>query len=181
LSANSENTGHSVDKSEKSHYIGKVQDNQEGRMDAIDRKLLRLLQQDGRQTHAALAQAVGLSRPSVIERLRKLKKSGIIRGYTVVLNPSALGREVTAFVAGRFRGGTISSEEEKSLMALRDEPDILECHNVAGEESIIMKIVTSSIESLEDILTRIRNRNVIFSTTTSIVLSTYYDKRQVQI
>ena len=150
-------------------------------MDAIDRKLLRLLQQDGRQTHAALAQAVGLSRPSVIERLRKLKKSGIIRGYTVVLNPSALGKEVTAFVAGRFRGGTISSQEEKSLMALRDEPDILECHKVAGEESIVMKIVTSSIESLEDILTRIRNRDVIFSTTTSIVLSTYYDKRQVQI
>lgn len=150
-------------------------------MDAIDRKLIRLLQKDGRMTHAALAQAVGFSRPSVIERLRKLEKAGIIEGYTVVLDPKMLGKEVTAFVACRFRGGTISSEEEKSLMALRDDPDILECHKVAGEESIIMKIVTPSIETLETVLTRIRNSQVIFSTTTSIVISTYYEKCGVQI
>lgn len=150
-------------------------------MDAIDKKLIRLLQQDGRRTHAALAKAVGLSRPSVIERLRKLEKAGIIRGYTVVLNPKALGKEVTAFVAARFRGGTISSEEWKSLMTLRDDPDILECHKVAGEESIFMKIVTTSIETLEDVLTRIRNFDIISSTITSIVLSTYYEKREIQL
>ncbi len=150
-------------------------------MDAIDRELIRLLQKDGRMTHAALSKEVGLSRPSVIERLRKLEKAGIIAGYMVILNPKRMGKEVTAFVTGRFRGGTISSEEEKGLMALRDDPDILECHKVSGEESVIMKIVTPSIETLETVLTRIRNSRIIDSTTTSIVLSTYYEKRGVQI
>ena len=150
-------------------------------MDAIDRELIRLLQKDGRMTHAALSKAVGLSRPSVIERLRKLEKSGIIAGYTVVLNPQKMGKEVTVFVAGRFRGGTISSEEEKGLMALRDDPDILECHKVAGEESVIWKIITPSMATLETVLTHIRDSKIIDSTTTSIVLSTYYEKRGVQI
>jgi Lrp/AsnC family leucine-responsive transcriptional regulator len=150
-------------------------------MDNIDRKLLELLTRNGRMTQAALSAEVGLSRPSVIERIRKLEEAGIIQGYIAHLDRRKLGKTICAFVALRFRSGTISEEEEAAIRSLAEDTDILECHKVAGEESAILKIVTSSIETLEDVLTRIRNLEVIASTKTMVVLSTYFEKPGVQI
>ena len=132
-------------------------------------------------TQAALAAEIGLSRPSVIERIRKLEEAGIIQGYIAHLDRKKLGKAICAFVALSFRSGTISAEEEAAIRSLAEDTDILECHKVAGEESAILKIVTPSIESLGDILTRIRNLEAIASTKTMVVLSTYFEKPGVQI
>ena len=67
--------------------------------DATDRQILRILREDGRASHAAIAKRVGLSAPAVGERVRKLETSGVIQGYRAVLEPDALGLEVCAFVA----------------------------------------------------------------------------------
>jgi Lrp/AsnC family transcriptional regulator, leucine-responsive regulatory protein len=150
-------------------------------MDNIDKKLLQLLTHNGRMTQAALAAEVGLSRPSVIDRIRKLEDAGIIQGYVAHIDRRKLGKPICAIVSLHFRSGSISDEEEISIRALADDPDIIECHKVAGEESAILKIVTSSIESLEQILTRIRDLDAISSTKTNVVLSTYFEKPGVQI
>jgi len=68
-------------------------------LDDIDRKILGLLQRDARMTNAAIAAEVGLTAPSVFERIRKLEQRGVIRGYTVTLDPAALGKVLTAFIA----------------------------------------------------------------------------------
>jgi Lrp/AsnC family leucine-responsive transcriptional regulator len=150
-------------------------------MDQIDRKLLHLLTRNGRMTQARLAEEVGLSRPAIIERIRKLENAGLIQGYAALLNRHKLGKPILAFVAIRFRGGVISDEESESIRQLSDDPDILECHKVAGEESAILKIVAGSIEQLEQILTRVRNLEAVFSTRTMVVLSTYFEKTGVDV
>jgi Lrp/AsnC family leucine-responsive transcriptional regulator len=150
-------------------------------MDAIDRRILSLLSNDGRMTQAALAQEVGLSRPAVIERLRKLENSGIIRSYHAVLDNKKLGKPIMALVAISYRGGTISSDEETAILSLSNDPDIIECYKIAGEEAAMLKIMTESIETLEQILTRIRNLDLVFSSRTMIVLSTYFEKPGVQV
>lgn len=150
-------------------------------MDLMDRKILRLLSHDGRMTQAALAEAVGLSRPAVIERLRKLEKSGIIRGYHAVIDNKKVGKPIHALVAISYRGGTISTEEETAILSLSEDPDIIECYKIAGEEAAMVRIMTESIETLEQILTRIRNLDLVFSTRTMIILSTYFEKPGVQV
>ena len=150
-------------------------------MDDTDKKLLTLLTRNGRMTQAALASEVGLSRPSVIDRIRKLEEAGIIQGYIAHLDRRKLGKPICAIVSVHFRSGTISEDEEMSIKELADDPDIIECHKVAGEESAILKIVTSSIESLEQVLNRIRELDAISSTKTNVVLSSYFEKPGVQI
>jgi Lrp/AsnC family leucine-responsive transcriptional regulator len=150
-------------------------------MDTTDRKILRLLSQDGRMTQAALAENIGLSRPAVIERLRKLEKSGVIRGYHAILDNKKLGKPIQAMVAISYRGGTISTEEETAILSLSEEPDIIECYKMAGEDAAMLKIMTESIETLEQILTRIRNLDLVFSSKTMIILSTYFEKFGVQV
>ena len=68
------------------------------RLDDIDLRLLEMLQQHGRTSQHDLAMAVGLSSPAVGERVRKLEERGIIRGFTAVIDPKLLGRDVTAFI-----------------------------------------------------------------------------------
>ena len=150
-------------------------------MDDSDKKLLRVLSRNGRMTQSALATEVGMSRPSVIDRVRKLEDAGVIQGYVAHLDRKKLGKGICAFVALRYRGGTISEQEEASIRSLADDPDILECHKVAGEESAILKIATASIESLEQILTKIRDLDAVSSTNTMVVLSSYFEKPGVQI
>ena len=73
-------------------------------LDSIDIKILDILQTDGRASHSAIADAVGLSQPSVHERVKKLEQRGVITGYTAVLNPEAINLGVLAFVSVRFGG-----------------------------------------------------------------------------
>lgn len=67
-------------------------------LDDIDRKILDLLQRDARMTNAAVAAEVGMTAPSVFERIRKLEQRGVIRGYVAQIDPAALGKPMTAFI-----------------------------------------------------------------------------------
>jgi Lrp/AsnC family leucine-responsive transcriptional regulator len=150
-------------------------------MDMIDREMLRLLSEDGRMTQAALADAVGLSRPAIIERLRKLEKSGIIRGYHADIDNKKVGKPIQALVAISYRGGTISTEEETAILTLAKDPDIVECYKITGESAAVVRIMTESIETLEKILTRIRDLDVVHASQTMMILSTYFEKPGVQV
>lgn len=128
-----------------------------------------MLQEHGRTSQHDLAQAVGLSSPAVGERLRKLEERGIIRQFTVVLDPRRIGRDVTAFIAVGMSGSPHYAEFRGRVLA---HPEVLECHSITGQGSHLLKIRTDSTSTLEGLLAEIQAWPGVQWTTTSIVLST---------
>jgi Lrp/AsnC family transcriptional regulator, leucine-responsive regulatory protein len=139
------------------------------RLDDVDLHLLELLQRHGRTSQQELAGAVGLSSPAVGERLRKLEERGVIRNYTVVVEPRRVGRDVTAFI---FVGINGSVHYPPFRERVTEHPEVLECHSVTGQGSHLLKIRTESTSSLEGLLAEIQSWPGVQWTTTSIVLST---------
>ncbi|MBW3569660.1 MAG: Lrp/AsnC family transcriptional regulator [Gemmatimonadetes bacterium] len=139
------------------------------RLDEIDIRLLEMLQEHGRTSQHDLAQAVGLSSPAVAERLRKLEERGIIRQFTVLVDPRRVGRDVTAFI---FVGINGSHHYPAFRSSVARHPEVLECHSVTGQGSHILKIRTDSTSTLEGLLAEIQAWPGVQWTTTSIVLST---------
>lgn len=118
-------------------------------MDAIDIHILERLQHDGRATQLELAREVGLSQPSVAERIRKLEERGIIKGYAARVDASALGKEITAFVGVSIEHPRYMDEFAAAVQRL---DDILECHRVAGEYSYLLKVKCANPAALDDLL-----------------------------
>lgn len=139
------------------------------RLDDIDVRLLEMLQEHGRTSQHDLAQAVGLSSPAVGERLRKLEERGIIRQFTVVVDPRRVGRDVTAFIYVGINGSTHYPAFRQRVM---EHAEVLECHSVTGQGSHLVKIRTDSTSTLEALLAEIQSWPGVQWTTTSIVLST---------
>jgi len=137
-------------------------------LDEIDVQILELLQANARQTNAEIAEQVGLTAPSVFERIRKLEQRGVIRGFTVRVDPAALGKSLTAFI--RL---TVAYDEKHAAgkAALRADPDILECYSVAGEDCFILKTRVDSAEALEALINRIRSTVTVLRSVTMIALS----------
>jgi len=150
-------------------------------IDNIDRQIVTLLQTDARLSNAALAEKVGLTTSTVHERVKKLEKRGIIKGYVAVADAEALGKPMTAFI--RLTVGADSTdyiESKKSVLTVcRDEPDVLECHAVAGEDCYILKVRAASPGDLENLIERIRSNARVSRTTTNIVFSTLKETTHV--
>ena len=107
-------------------------------MDDTDRRLLRLLQRDGRMTNVDLARQANLSQAATFERVRRLQRDGVIEGFTAVLNPAKLDRGLLVFVElvlDRTNGAVFTQFAE----AVRRAPEILECHMVAGGFDYLIK------------------------------------------
>lgn len=144
-------------------------------IDEIDRKIITLLQQDARLSNAALADKVGLTTSTVHERVKKLERKGIIKGYVAVVDPEALGKPITAFirlVVGASAGNYFESKEDVMQVCLA-EPDVLECHGVAGEDCYVLKVRVASPKELEKLIEKIRCQANVSASTTNIVLSTF--------
>ncbi|HMA33206.1 MAG TPA: Lrp/AsnC family transcriptional regulator [Chloroflexia bacterium] len=140
-------------------------------IDAIDKMILDLLQTDARTPLATIARAVGLSGAAVAERVRKLESSGVIRGYTAIVDREKLGKPLTAFIRVTLqpaRGTGWGGPAE----ALAVDPDVLEIHHVAGEDCLILKVHAADPRGIEALLTRLRDRVEVTRTVTMIVLST---------
>lgn len=137
-------------------------------LDDIDRKILELLQREARMTNAAIAAEVGLSAPSVFERIRKLEQRGVIRGYTIQVDPAALGKKLTAFIRLMV---AMDERYDAGVEAIRHDPDVLECYHVAGEDCFIIKTQVSDPEELGTLLRRIRNWLTVQRTVTMIALA----------
>jgi Lrp/AsnC family leucine-responsive transcriptional regulator len=142
------------------------------RIDGIDLRLLGLLQEHGRTSQQELAHAVGLSGPAVGDRLRKLEESGVIRHFSVVLDPKKLGRDVTAFMAVGISG---SQHYADFLERVAAHPEILECHSVTGQGSHLLKVRT------ERLLAEIQAWEGVQWTQTSIVLSTIKETSRLSL
>jgi Lrp/AsnC family leucine-responsive transcriptional regulator len=150
-------------------------------LDRIDRHILRLLRQDGRMAHAVIAKEVGLSGPAVHERVRKLEQSGVIAGYTAVLDPEALDRSHVAFCLVTLTEGEEFARDEPIIARICEEPDVLEFHRVAGEDCYLIKMRTSTNKELEQLLRRIRSIRGVARSRTTIVLSTELEKPTIDV
>ena len=147
-------------------------------LDDIDVKILDILQKNGRTRRNDLAEAVGLSVPSVSERLRKLEEGGVITGYFATLNPKKVGRDITAFIAVTVD----SSKHYNSFIdhaAATDE--ILECHAITGEGSHLLKIRTDNTAALEKLLAKIQSWIGVTGTKTHLVLSSPKETTRIKI
>lgn len=141
-------------------------------MDDIDRAMARLLRDNGRLSQEQLAREVHLSRPAVHERIRRLEEEGVIRGYKAVLDWSALGMSVVAFVWVRTGKGACS-EISQAMMQLQSPTAIVEeCHRVTGEWCMMLKTRAASPLALQDLLDQIRNLSGVEATMTTVALST---------
>ena len=144
-------------------------------MDDIDRRLVALLVADARASYAELARAVGLSAPSVHDRVRRLERSGAITGYSAVVDPHAVGLGVTALVGILQREGV---EQEDLATALAAIEEIEDCWFVAGEELFVVKVRVADIDALEHTLGVLRRTTGVARTRTTVVLSTRFEGRR---
>jgi len=138
-------------------------------LDAIDLKILDLLQKDGRTSHSEIAKLVGLSAPSVGERVKKLESTGVIRRYVGVLDPNKVNRPITAIIA-------VSLDKpihaKAFLQRIQELEDVLECYHVTGEMDYLLKVRTRSTTSLESLISGdLRPLDGVVSTRTSVILS----------
>jgi len=147
-------------------------------LDRTDRRILELLQRDARMTNVAIASEVGLTAPSVFERIRKLEQRGVIKGYTVQVDPAALGRVLTAFIRITLADGDDYAAGED---ALRADPDVLECYHVAGEDCFILKTMVRSPADLDALLRRIKAQTTVQRTVTMIAISTLKEASPIDV
>jgi Lrp/AsnC family leucine-responsive transcriptional regulator len=138
------------------------------KLDAIDLKILELLQKAGRTKRNELAEEVKLSIPSISERMHKMEKAGVIKSYNAIVEARRVGLEVTAFVLVRVASIKEDSEVREYIM---DSDEILECHTITGEGSYLLKVRTKSTESLERLLQQIQQWPGVTTTKTNVVLS----------
>ena len=147
-------------------------------MDATDRQLIDLLQRNGRATQLELAKAVGLSQPSIAERIRKLEEKGVITGYAARVDASRLGLDITAFIGVGIEHPRFFQGFAKKVKAL---PQVLECHRVAGEDSYVLKVKTRNTASLDRLLVEVlRTIPGVTRTQTTIVLASIKEGTHVE-
>jgi Lrp/AsnC family transcriptional regulator, leucine-responsive regulatory protein len=142
-------------------------------VDLKDRAILEALQEDARATYASIGARVGLSASSVHDRVRKLERGGVIRGYRAEIEPGAVGLDVTALVSLMPLD---PSEPDDLPHRVEGIPEVQDCLSVAGRENYVLKVRTRTTEELEDLLQRIREKAGV-QTRTTVVLSTPFEGR----
>lgn len=146
-------------------------------MDDVDSRIVDLLQTDARLTQAQIAKRVGLSQPSVADRIRKLEEQHVITGYAAKVDPRKLGKDVTAFIGVSIGHPKHFDHFAKRVMGLEE---ILECHRVAGQDSYLLKVRTENTGTLDRLLVeRLRTLPGVTRTHTTIVLSSIKEETRV--
>ena len=144
--------------------------------DDLNRRLVATLQAEGRISHAELAERLGVSRPTIIDRVKRLEESGIIEGYAALVSPASVLKPVVAFVAVRYRANNDEALERELWRALEKEQDVLEAHTVAGEDCLLLKVVADTPLGMSERLRRIRALGPQVTTRTTVVLQTHFEK-----
>jgi DNA-binding Lrp family transcriptional regulator len=119
------------------------------KLDETDRRILQLLQKDARMTVKDLAAAVNLSATPVHERIKRLEATGVIRGYSAVIDRSKTGKSlmVVCYVSLREHSRAAGSKFIKSIMAMEE---VTECYNISGEFDFMLKVVAAGMDEYYD-------------------------------
>jgi Lrp/AsnC family leucine-responsive transcriptional regulator len=144
------------------------------RLTANDARILDVLQRDARRPYADLGADVGMSGPSAHERVKKLEARGVIRGYSAVLDPAAVGLGILAFAWVTQAPGTATVDLTDDFA---DVPEIEECHHIAGEADYLLKVRARDTRDLERVLRLIQGVRHVFTTETDVVFSSGFERR----
>lgn len=119
---------------------------EEAALDEIDQNILIHLQENARISMTELGKKIGLSTPATNERVKKLEEKEVIKGYKAIINPEKLNKNVTAFILFDTKQG------QKSKDFCKEQPEVVECHRLAGQFSYLVKVVTESVKLLEEFI-----------------------------
>ena len=133
-------------------------------IDQVDRSIIAALTEDGRMTTKAVAERIGMSSPSVTERVNKMKDAGAIKGFVVVVDPKAFGLHIAAYV----RIHAMPGEATRVAQMLGDTPELVEADQITGKDCFQMKVVVSNAEDLQAVVSRFEP---YASVDTAIILS----------
>jgi Lrp/AsnC family transcriptional regulator, leucine-responsive regulatory protein len=147
-------------------------------LDDIDRLLLDELQTDCKRSLKEIGVSVGLTAPSVMERVRKLENAGIIRGYHALLDARKVGLDISAFIGVSISDPRLLSAFEVWVDSIAQ---VLECHHVTGRHTLLLKVKTRNTEDLEHLISRIRSMKGVASTETMVVLSTHTERVEIAL
>ncbi len=142
-------------------------------LDPIGWRILVELQQDARMQFVELGKRVGLSTPAVIERVHRMEEAGIIAGYRVEIDRSKVGLPVCAYIRVRVIGEGIP----RFTVAVREMPEVFECHRIAGEDTFLLKVCVASAEALEKTVDKL---TPYVATTTMLVFSSPVTRRIIE-
>lgn len=141
-------------------------------LDAIDRRILGALAQDASRSYADLSRIANLSAPAVHDRVKRLKRDGVIKGTVAVLDGCKLGRTLLTFLVI----DTSSYSATRELLAFADRPEVEELHTVAGDGCVFVKVRADDTESLETFLMEIQSLEGVRSVRSYIALSTFLER-----
>jgi DNA-binding Lrp family transcriptional regulator len=141
-------------------------------LDAIDRKILAVLVEDATVSYADLGKRVGLSAPAAHERVKRLKRGGVIKRMAALIEPNTLGKGLLAFVHVDTRGWG----KTPALMAIADYPEVEEVHSVAGDACMLLKVRAENTHALEGLLAQLYDTPGVIATRSYVVLSTYLER-----
>lgn len=145
-------------------------------LDETDRRLVAALARDGRQSAAALAHELGLSRQAVAERIRALERRGVIRGYHAAVDPKALGLGVEAHIRIGLVAGQTGGDEERLLECLRRHPLVRHVLRLSGEDCFAVRLQCRDIGDVNALFAALRDAGVAVSSRTSFVLETIVER-----
>ena len=144
----------------------------------MDAKIISALGTDGRRSYAEVGAEVGLSTAAVHERVKKMLDKGVIRRFSISVDPERVGLNFTAFVAIRNDGGIHCRDVAPRLRAM---PQVEELHSVAGEYDFLAKIRTTHARALEDVIYQIKAIQGVARTTSTVVLNTEFEDRPLDL
>ncbi|MFA7288149.1 MAG: Lrp/AsnC family transcriptional regulator [Melioribacteraceae bacterium] len=147
-------------------------------LDDLDIKILKRLQESGRTKRSEMAEEVGLSLPSLSERLRKLQDNHVIDGYYTKLNRDIFGLDIMVLITVVMDS---SKNYEKLTEHVKKTPEILECYSILGEGSHTLKAVVKNTSELEKLLSKIQSWAGVNRTITNFVLSTIKETTSLNI
>ena len=142
-------------------------------MDAIDTHIVALLRENARRSFQDIGSRVGLSAPAVKRRVDRLEDDGVVRGYSAVVDPAAMGWHTHAFVDLHCEGRMSASQVREAVAA---HPEVAAAYTVAGEGSAILHVRARDTGHLEQALERLRDTPGITRTQTQVVLSTLFER-----
>jgi Lrp/AsnC family leucine-responsive transcriptional regulator len=147
-------------------------------LDATDLEILSLLQENCKLPLAKIGKRVGLSAPSVVERVKKLEDHGVILGYRAIVDARKVGKDVTAFIGVSVGHPRWIGSFEEQVGKL---PEVLECHHVTGQHTFLLKVKTRNTSTLEGLIRAIRSIGGVDRTETMVVLSTHMERTGVAL
>ncbi|MBH1978200.1 MAG: Lrp/AsnC family transcriptional regulator [Comamonadaceae bacterium] len=147
-------------------------------IDDADSRIISALAADGRRSYADIGAEVGLSTAAVHERVKKMLEKGVIRRFSISVDPDRVGLNFTAFVAIRNDGGIHCRDVAPRLLAM---PQVEELHSVAGEYDFLAKIRTTHARALEDVIYQIKAIQGVARTTSTVVLNTEFEDRPLDL